>query len=171
MKKWLQNFWYYYKIPVIVVLAVLAAGIYYFLIQRQSVESDYHAAIVSPREFSEEQLERIKSVLERIGKDQNGDGRIEVQLRVFHFAIGEDGQDMNAAAALDADLIGKESGLFFTEDPREFELSTNGIGKASEAIPVRGIPLLSGCVIDDLYLLIRTDAEEKYDLLISALAD
>ena len=83
MKKWLQNFWYYYKIPVIVVLAVLAAGIYYFLIQRQSVESDYHAAIVSPRQLSDEQLERIKSVLERIGKDQNGDGRVEVQLRVF----------------------------------------------------------------------------------------
>ena len=169
MKKKIQNFWYYHKVPAIIILVVLAAGIYLLLTQRQSVESDYHAAVVSPQGLSGEQLARLQSVLEGIGQDQNGDGTVAVQLRVFRFAIGEDGQDMNEVAALDADLVGKESGLFFVENPEKFEQLTNAAGKAADAVAVSEIPLLSGCGIDDLFLLMRADAEEKYALLTSAL--
>ena len=169
MKTKLQNFWYYYKVPAVIALLVLAAGVYLFLIRRGSVESDYHVAIVSAQSRSGEQLGRIQRVLEGIGQDQNGDGAVSVQVRVFRFAIGEDGQDPNEAAALDADLVGNESGLFFVEVPEKFEHSTNGIGKAADAIPVSGIPLLSGCGIDDLYLIIRTGADNKYTELVSAL--
>ena len=171
MKKKLQNFWYYYKIPAVILLAVLAAGLYLFLTKRQTVESDYNIAIVSPQSPSAEQLGLIQNALTSIGKDQNGDGIVLIQLRVFRFAIGEDGQDMNAVAALDADLVGNESGLFFVEDPEKFEKSTNGIGKAAEAVPVSGLQLLSGCGIDDLYLLMRTGAEEKYALLSASLTN
>lgn len=169
MKKKLQNFWYYHKIPTVIVLVVLAAGLNFFLISRQTAESDYHIAIVSPQARSGEQLERIQKVLEGIGQDQNGDGTVAVQLRVFRFAIGEDGQDMNEVAALDADLVGNESGLFFVEDPKKFEKSTNGIGKASDAVAVSEIPLLSGCGIDDLYLLIRNGSEDRYTKMVSIL--
>ena len=168
MKKRLQNFWYYYKIPVIIILAVLAAGIY-FLSLRETEKSDYDIAVVSPRGCSDEQLRKIQSVLEQAGKDQNGDGAVSVKIHVFRFAIGKDGQDRNEIAGLDADLVGKVSGLFFTEDPEQFEESTNGIGKAADAIPVSGIPLFSGCGIDDLSLLIRADADEKYAELRSAM--
>ena len=171
MKKKLQNFWYYYKVPAIIALIVLAAGIYLFLLQHRSVESDYHAAIVSPKSPSADQLERIQKVLEGIGQDQNGDGSVVVTLRVFRFAIGEDGQGMNEAAALDADLVGNQSGLFFVNDPEKFEKSTNGIGKAADAVPVSGLPLLSGCGIDDLYFLVRSGADQRYIEMRSALTE
>lgn len=171
MKKWLQNFWYYHKVPAVIALVVLAAGIYYFLTLHRSVESDYHAAVVSRQGCTGEQLARIRSVLEGAGKDQNGDGSVMVGLRVFRFAVGEDGQDAAEIAALDADLVGKESGIFFVEDPEKFETAVNGICKASDAVPVSEIPLLSGCGIDDLYLLTRSDAEDQYAEMRSALAN
>ena len=171
MKKKFQNFWYYYKIPSIIALIVLAAGIFFFLIQRRSVESDYHAAIVSLQNLSADQLERVQRVLESVGRDQNGDGSVAAELRVFRFAIGQDGQGMNEAAALDADLVGNHSGLFFVDDPEMFEKSTNGIGKAADAVPVRGIPLFSGCGIDDLYFLVRSGADQRYIEICSALTE
>lgn len=171
MKKKVQNFWYYYKVPAIIVLIVLAAGIYLFLLQHRSVESDYHAAIVSPKSPSADQLERIQKALEGIGQDQNGDGSVVVTLRVFRFAIGEDGQGMNEAAALDADLVGNQSGMFLVNDPEKFEKSTNGIGKAADAVPVSGIPLFSGCGIDDLYFLVRSGADQRYIEMRSALTE
>ncbi len=171
MKKKLQNFWYYRKIPVIIVLVVLAAGIYLFLTKQQTVTSDYDIAIVSPRGLTGEQTEQIQRIIAANGTDQNGDGMVLAQLRVFRFAIGEDGQNVNEVAALDADLVGNESGMFFVEDPEKFEKSTNGLGKASDAVPVSSIPLFSGCGIDDMYILVRTDAEEKYALLKSSLID
>ena len=171
MKKKLQNFWYYYKIPAIIILVIFAAGLYFFLTTRGSVPGDYHIAIISSRSCSDEQLSKVKTALEGAGEDQNGDGVTAVGIRVFHFAIGKDGQDMKEIAGLDADLVGKESGLFFTEDPEQFEASTNGIGKASGAVPVSEIPLLADCGLDDLYLLPRTDADYKYTLLLSALTE
>ena len=171
MKNKLQNFWYYYKIPAIIILVIFAAGLYFFLTTRGSVPDDYHIAIVSSRGCSGEQLAKIKTALERAGQDQNGDGVTVVGIRVFHFAIGQDGQDMQEIAGLDADLVGKESGIFITEDPEAFEVSTNGIGKASDAVPVSKIPLLAGCGINDLYLLPRTDADDKYTLMLSALTE
>ena len=166
-----QNIWYYYKVHLIILLTLLAAGLYFFLTTRGSVPGDYHIAIISSRGCSDEQLAKIKTALEGAGEDQNGDGVTEVKLRVFRFAIGKDGQDMKEIAGLDADLVGKESGLFFTEDPEQFEASTNGTGNASDAVPVRGIPLLADCGLDDLYLLPRTDADYKYTLLLSALTE
>ena len=137
--KRLQNFRYYYKIHTVIILILLAAGIYWLTMNRPA-NSDYSAAIVSPRGCSDEQIARIRAVLEEAGQDQNGDGSVTVKVRVFRFAIGEDGQDMQEIAGLDADLVGKESGLFFTQDPEKFEEATNGIGKASDAVPVSGIP-------------------------------
>ncbi|MBQ6503553.1 MAG: hypothetical protein IJI57_06540 [Flexilinea sp.] len=168
-KKRINNFWYYYKVPTIIFLLVFAAGIYLFLTHRQSVVSDYDVAIVSPRGCSDEQLEKLRSALEQAGQDQNGDGQVVVTVHLYRFALGADGQDAKAVAGLDADLVGKMSGIFFTEDPAQFEASANGLGKAADAVPVSEIPLLTGCGIDDLYLLIRADADEKYASLRSAL--
>ncbi len=170
MKKWLQNFWYYYKVHTIIFLAVLAAALW-FLSQKGDDKSDYSIAVVSPRGCSGEQLVRIQSVLAEAGRDQDGDGDVIVRIPVYRFAVGADGQDMIEISKLDADLTSKLSGLFFTEDPLRFETAVNGIVKAQDAVPVSSMPKLSGCGMDDLYLLIRTDAEEKYTALCSMLID
>ena len=169
MKKKLQNFWYYHKVHVIIILAVLAAGLWFCLQDRKTTVPDYHAAIVSPRGCPDEQLAKLRSVLEGAGQDQNGDGLVSVTVQVYRFAIGEDGQERTEIAKLDADLVGKQSGVFFVEDPEKFEEATNGIGKAADAVPVGDIPPLSGCGIDGLYLLLRNGADPKYADLLSAL--
>ena len=138
--------------------------------QRGSENNDYSAAVISPRGCSDQQLARIKAVLEEAGQDRNGDGAVIVKIKEFRFAIGEDGQDRIEIAGLDADLVGKESGIFFTEDPERFETVTNGIGKASNAIPVRDIPQFSECGINDLYMIVRSDTDKKYTELQSALS-
>lgn len=164
MKKKLQNFWYYYKVPVIIILAVLAVGVYLYS-QRETVEADYRVAVVAARGCSDEQLARLKTVLTAAGQDLNGDGSVTVKIRVYRFAIGAEGQDMNEIGGLDADLVGKVSGLFFVEDPEGFEAATNGIGTVADAVPVRDIPLFSDCGIDELYLLIRSGADPAYEVL------
>ncbi len=169
MKKWLRNFWYYHKVPVIIILAVLAAALWFFLQDRQTTAPDYHTAIVSPRGCPDEQLAKLRSVLEGAGQDQNGDGLVSATVRVYRFAVGEDGQERTEIAKLDADLVGKQSGIFFIEDPERFEETTNGIGKAADAVPVGDIPPLSGCGIDGLYLLVRDGTDPKYADLLSAL--
>lgn len=171
MKNKLQNFWYYYKVPALIILAILAAGLYFFLTNQGSVTGDYDIAVISARSCTDEQLTLIRTAFGQAGKDQNGDGIVEVKTHVYRFALGEDGQDPKEVAGLDADLVGKMSGIFFTEYPDRFESVTNGIGKAADAIPVSDIPALSGCGIDYLYLLSRADADPKYTALISALTE
>ena len=170
MKKWLRNFWYYYKVPALVFLTAAAGVLYLYFTQRETVHSDYDVAVVTPRSVSAEQRTLLRGILEQAGQDQDGDGTVSVQIHIYRFSIGESGQDQNAVAGLDADLVGKLSGLFFTESPQRFEASTNGFNVA-DAIPVSNIPLLSGCGIDDLHLLIRTDADQKYASLISAITE
>lgn len=170
MKKWLQNFWYYYKVPALIVLAAAAAGLYFYFTQRGTVPSDYDVAVITPRGCSAEQLAKLSGILEQAGQDQNGDGSVAIQIHVYRFTVGGTGQDQSAVAGLDADLVGKLSGIFFTESPEQFEASTNGF-TAADAIPVDNIPQLSGCGIDDLYLLVRTDADNKYASLLSALTE
>ena len=131
----------------------------------------YQLFRLSPGGCSEEHLAKITNVIRKAGKDQNSDGSVEVKISVYRFSMGKDGQDQIEIMKLDADLVGKESGIFFTEDPDQFEASTNGIGKAADAVPVSRIPLLADCGLDDLYLLPRTDADDKYSLLLSSLTE
>lgn len=169
MKNKITNFLYYHKIHMIIILAILAIGAYFLLTQQNSVKSDYDIAIVSAQGCSDEQISQIRDVFQQAGTDQNGDGIVSVNSHQYRFAIGADGQDRAAVAGLDADLVGNMSGIFFIDNPEGFEAATNGLGKAANAIPVRSIPALSACGIDDLSLLIRAEADEKYTQVVSAL--
>lgn len=169
MKNKLQNFWYYHKIHSIIILVVLVIGVYLLLTQQNSVKSDYDIAIVSAQGCSDEQMAQIRDVFQQAGTDQNGDGAVTVKVHLYRFAIGESGQDREAVAGLDADLVGKISGIFFVDNPERFEAATNGLGKAADSIPAQSIPELTACGIDDLSLLIRAEADERYNQMLSAL--
>ena len=160
-KKKIRNFWYYYKAQTIIVLIILAS-VLWFMTLGKIPPDDYIIGIVSPRGFSGDQLVRIRSVFEQAGMDLNRDGSVNVKLNLFRFAIGTEGADSTEIARLDADLVGHESGIFFTEDPEAFEAATNGIGKATDAVPVSEVPAFSDCGIDELFFLLRKDADPKY---------
>ena len=169
MKNKLLNFWYYHKVHTIIILVVLAIGAYLVLTQQKPVKSDYDIAIVSARGCSDEQMAQMRDVFQQAGRDQNGDGIVAVDIHLYRFALGEDGQDREAVAGLDADLVGMLSGIFFVDDPAKFEAATNGLGKAADALPVRGIPRLQGCGVDDLSLLIRSNADQRYERILDNL--
>ena len=169
MKNKILNFWYYHKVHVFVALVILVMGAYFILTSRTVVQSDYDIAIVSAQGCSEEQMAQIRDVFQKAGKDQSGDGEVTVNLHLYRFAIGAEGQDGEAVAGLDADLVGNMSGIFLVDDPEGFEEATNGLGKTADAIPVGNISAFSGCGIDDLWLLLRTNTDEKYSTMLSAL--
>ena len=142
--KRIQNFWYHYKTVAIIAAVIIAAGAYLILQQTKTEKPDYEVAIVSPDYFTEEQLSALKDVLQSNGEDCSGDGNVVVNLRVYRIALGQDGQDSAIIGALDADLVGNVSGLFFLNDPGIFEETANGICKASEAVPVADCEVLKG---------------------------
>ena len=169
MRKKIQNFWYYYKAAVIIALVIVAAGAWLLVQQKKAERPDYEAALVSPEYYSEEQIESLKDALQKAGADSNGDGKVSVNLKVYRIALGEEGQDANVIGALDADLVGKVSGLFLLSDPVKFEEVTNGICRAADAVPAAECEALRGLGFDGLSLAVREGADEKYAVMLKEL--
>ena len=165
MKAKFANFWYYYKIPLLVALIVLTAGGYLLLQQIKTDPADYDVAIVSPDYYADEQISALQNFLASAGTDITGDGKIIVTIHRYRLAIGEEGQDISEISALDADLVGKVSGLFILQDPPAFETATNGICRASEAVSCEALEEIGS----NLYLSVREGANEKYAALLKAL--
>ena len=82
MKK-LENFWFYYKYPVLIGLAlVLVLGWLGF--QRLSREEpDYHIGILRAVPLAEEELAALEGRFASSGEDLNGDGQVLVQLHNY----------------------------------------------------------------------------------------
>lgn len=163
MKKIFENLWYHYKAAIIVSVLVLAAGAYMLAQSLGVTVPDYRAAIISSGSCSDEQLERLKNVLESAGTDRNSDGQVSAEIKFYQLSLGESGQNINALGALDADLVGNVSGLFLLEDPAAFESATNGIICEADCVPAGETEALSGLGLDDLYAAVRPgNAEEDF---------
>lgn len=170
MKAALENFWYHYKIPVLIVAACLVTGCYLLFQQAAIPKADYEVAVVSPEYYSDEQLSALQAVIAAAGTDVTGDGQVIVTVHRYCLKIGADGQDSTEIAALDADLVGNRSGLFLLEDPSVFEEATNGICRASEAVPCGDIKAFSEEDWNSLYAVVREKADKKYAAVLIALA-
>ena len=169
MKEALENFWYHYKVPVLIAAAILVTGCY-LLFQHSAVPAaDYEVAVISPAYYSDEQLTALQTALAAAGTDVNGDGKVIVTVHRYHLEIGADGQDSVEIASLDADLVGNRSGLFFLADPSAFEEATNGICRASEAVPCAEIKAFSGEDWKSLFAVVREKADKKYAAVLAAL--
>lgn len=157
-----KNFWYYYKIPVGIGLAVLVVGVYLGLQSAGTPEPDYHVGLISTAPRSDEQLEALTAAFAAAGQDRNDDGQVLVKLHTYFVDLADDAPNAGVAnadkiAALDADLIGNVSGIFLTEDPEAIQSATNGL-LAEPYLPYE----------DGLYLCIRGDASEDYRQLFAA---
>jgi len=155
MIKKLQNFWYYYKIHVLVGLTALAMLCYLGLSSLGSIEPDYEIGLVRAIPLPEETVAEWTRALEAHSDDRNGDGNIRVQLHTYYTDLGDDSeaagyQNYQIIAALDADLVGKKSGIFLLEDVDAFQQATGGL--LSEDLGNW----------ENLFLCIRKDASEPY---------
>lgn len=155
----LKNWWYYYKIPAGILICVLVIVIYFSVQSGKSPEADYHVGLVSTTPRSEEELSALTDGLAAFGEDLNDDGEIRIQLHTYAVDLADSSEyagynNYEIIAALDADLIGKTSGIFLLEDPKAFQSVSNAL-LAEPFLPYE----------DGLYLCIRTDAPDAYSRL------
>ena len=119
-----------------------------------TTEPDYHIGLVRQIPCTEEELAALEAEFIRAGTDVNGDGQVAVKLHTYYLDL-TDAADAQVVQALDADLVGKVSGIFLLEDVEAFRAVTNGILAEGE------IPMDNG-----LFLTVRKDAPAHYTDLI-----
>lgn len=126
-RKTVENIWYYYKIPILIAVAVLAAGLYLGLQTASTPEPDYHIAIVRAMPLRDEERKEMEEAFMAAGQDVNGDGRVVVQIHTYYTDLSSSDPYADTVAALDADLIGHVSGIFLLEDVAVFQQITGNV--------------------------------------------
>lgn len=156
IRKKLENFWFYYKIPLLIGLAAVLVLGYLGVRRLNTTEPDYHIGLVREIPCTDDQLQRLEARFAAAGEDCNGDGQILVKIHTYYVDLADTSENAgvsnaDAVQALDADLIGKVSGLFLLEDPETFRRVTGGI-LAEGSLSVE----------EGLALTVRADAPEAY---------
>ena len=97
-RKKIDNFWYYYKIHVLVVVFILfVAGVFIKDIVTK-VDYDYSVAFVTEEMMTDEEISSIQSVFEREAEDLNGDGEIHVEVQNYTIPQGDSADPQLVAA-------------------------------------------------------------------------
>lgn len=160
----LKNWWWYHKVHVLIVVLILAGVGYMFAQSAGKPKADYHIGLVRADACTEEYVETLKAEISAAGEDQNGDGKVLVQLHCYIVDLADDSENAGSnnyqtVASLDADLVGKVSGIFLTDAPQTLQTVTGGIFQPAA-------PYGEG-----LWLCLRTDAEAQYNELLVQLKE
>lgn len=158
MKK-LENFWFYHKTHVLIALAVILTAGYLAVQKAAAPEPDYHIGLVKAVPCTEEELHGWEDRFSAAGNDLNGDGQVLVKIHTYFVDLADDSpnagvNNAQTVSALDADLIGKVSGIFLLEDMDTFQRITDNILESSAPEFVPG-----------LFLALRKDADPVYRTL------
>ena len=131
MKK-LENIWFYYKKHLLIALAVILASGY--LLQQKTVtpDADYHIGLLQALPCTEAEADALEARFASAGVDRNGDGQVLVQIHTYFVDLTDDSpnagvNNAQTISSLDADLIGKLSGIFLVEDVETFQKITDNI--------------------------------------------
>lgn len=132
LRKKLQNFWFYYKIPLLIGLAVLLVLGYLGIQNRNTVQPDYHIGLVREIPCTDAELQALNDTFTAAGRDINGDGQTLVQIHTYYVNLADTSENAGVSnadvvQALDADLIGNVSGIFLLEDVATFQRITNNL--------------------------------------------
>lgn len=139
-----ENLWYHYKAVIIIIAVVLAAALYFGVQTARRIDADYDIAVISPYGLRDEELSRLADEVTARGTDLNGDGEVKTGFRLYRIDFtGEiiPDVDYEQVGGLDANLVGKVSGIYLTDQPSEFIEAT---GMASTPVSVSDIPVFSG---------------------------
>ena len=159
----IKNWWWYHKFHVLIGVLALAVVIYSFAQNAGKPEADYDVALLLAQPCPEEYLNELPATLAAAGIDTNSDGEVLVELHTYFVDLADEDENAGAMnyekiAALDADLIGKTSGLFLTDSPDALMNVTNS--NFTDAI-----------AFDGYWLCVRTDADARYISLAQELAN
>ena len=135
-RKKIDNFWYYYKIHVLVVVFILfVAGVFIKDIVTK-VDYDYSVAFVTEEMMTNEEISSIQSVLEKEAEDLNGDGEIHVEVQNYTIPQGDSADPQLVAAGqtkLTVDIQEGTSMIFFLSPGCYESYKDSGVLPADES--------------------------------------
>lgn len=135
-RKKIDNFWYYYKIHVLVVVFILfVAGVFIKDIVTK-VDYDYSVAFVTEEMMTNEEISSIQSVFEGEAEDLNGDGEIHVEVQNYTIPQGDSADPQLVAAGqtkLTVDIQEGTSMIFFLSPGCYESYKDSGVLPADES--------------------------------------
>ena len=92
-EKW-DNFWFYYKKPFWIAIAVILVVLYVWSPWTPRVKPDYTVGIISSKYWSDDLQQALSDALEPYGEDLNGDGQVVVDTVLY--LLPEDSKTIGA---------------------------------------------------------------------------
>lgn len=135
-RKKIDNFWYYYKIHVLVVVFILFVASVFIKDIVTKVDYDYSVAFVTEKMMTNEEISSIQSVFEREAEDLNGDGEIHVEVQNYTIPQGDSADPQLVAAGqtkLTVDIQEGTSMIFFLSPGCYESYKDSGVLPADES--------------------------------------
>ena len=135
-RKKIDNFWYYYKIHVLVVVFILFVASAFIKDIVTKVDYDYSVAFVTEEMMTNEEISSIQSVFEREAEDLNGDGEIHVEVQNYTIPQGDSADRQLVAAGqtkLTVDIQEGTSMIFFLSPGCYESYKDSGVLPADES--------------------------------------
>ena len=135
-RKKIDNFWYYYKIHVLVVVFILFVASAFIKDIVTKVDYDYSVAFVTEEMMTNEEISSIQSVFEREAEDLNGDGEIHVEVQNYTIPQGDSADPQLVAAGqtkLTVDIQEGPSMIFFLSPGCYESYKDSGVLPADES--------------------------------------
>lgn len=139
-----RNWWDYHKWHVVigVVLALCLCNILWNAFGFGKVKSDFSIAYVGSAPLTEETAEAIRSGLESVSPDMNGDGRVVVELLQYTSVETGDSDSLYYAQAAQVQLVSDitdcRSYFFLMENPAAFQNATLALRNLDGTLPADG---------------------------------
>lgn len=145
-KKKLENIWFYYKVPIIIVALVLIVSIDLAITTKREPKYDQSIGIVATTFPSEENVEKIRLAFEN--------KYIETfKVETFNIDFNSNVIDEVEVSRLDLDIGNSISKYLIIEDLEGFKKATNR--NDWEAALISDVDFLKGNGADNYYLIIR----------------
>lgn len=135
-RKKIDNFWYYYKIHVLVVVFILFVASVFIKDIVTKVDYDYSVAFVTEEMMTNEEISSIQSVFEGEAEDLNGDGEIHVEVQNHTIPQGDSADPQLVAAGqtkLTVDIQEGTSMIFFLSPGCYESYKDSGVLPADES--------------------------------------
>lgn len=113
LKAKIENFWYYYKVPTIIILVVLCIGALVLMSAPESVHGDLNIVLVSAEPITEGTINFNDVIPKEAIKDINEDGRQDITFsRLFVSAEIKDDDTRAYQQTLESYLSGRKAVLY-----------------------------------------------------------
>ncbi len=83
---WFKNYWYYYKIPVIITACVLIMAVWFIVDQVTRVDDDFRLCIVTDAALVTDQYEPLLEAVKPYVSDFNGDRKVALGTQYINLA-------------------------------------------------------------------------------------